>query len=301
MSKAEKELTELAELKTAEVSLVDRGANRKKRFPIFKQEESMTPELEEILKAVLETEVDEEAKLSEIIGKAKISDKGLAALKSALRILASYKDELPADAMNTLAAAAGYAAPSEKKETPAEEKDKTDEEESAPEKKSVKKEEEPVEKNENTEAITKAQTEIDDLKKKLQTETDMRLTQEWIKKAEAELSHYPGKSAKDLGTMLKKMADVDPTAANEQFESMKTASVALKESNIFKSAGSGETGSGNADSAEAKIDKLAKGFVEKSVDAKMTYEKAYSVVIKREPELYAQYLKEHTEQGSVGA
>jgi hypothetical protein len=243
--------------------------------------------------------VDEEAKLVELIevAKQKISEKGMTALKSALRILSSYKDELPAGAFEKLAEAAGYSnSKEEEKPEPAKKPEAPEEDE---EKKNlrIKKEEEEVKME--TEAIAKAQGEIDTLKKELQVERDNRLTEEWIRKAEAELSHYPGKSAKDLGTMLKKMADVDAAAAQDQFETMKAASVALKESNILKSAGTSGTGSSSESDAETKIEAVAAGIVEKSTDAKTTKEKAYAVALRQNPELYTQYLDEHPEQCSA--
>lgn len=226
-------ITELTELKALEVSLVDAGANKKKRFPIFKQELDM----DEILKAVLETEVDEEAKLGEWLEKAKLSDKGKAAVTSVLRMLSAYKDELPKDVLDALAATVGYDKAKAKKEEPKKEED----EEMTEEKKEVKKEEMDPE----VAAVMKAQaTEMEALKaqneqitKALRAETDARKLMEWTAKAEQELSHYPGKSAKELGLMLKTAEDKDPEFAKQQFEVLKSASVAFAASPILKEAG----------------------------------------------------------------
>lgn len=293
---SKKGLTELTNLDAAEVSLVTRGANLKKRFPIFKhqEEDSMTPETKEIFKAVLETEVDSEPSFVDAIRKAGVSENGIEALKSALRILEAFKDELPQEALAALAAAAGIPTSEAEPEMSAEE---TPEEETEEEK--AKKAQEAAkalaQKEKNMEAISKAQSEIDDLKKTLKAERDVRETEEWTRKAETELSHFPGKSAKDLGIMLKKMHDADPETAKAHFESMKTASEALKTSNILKTAGG--IGNGFAESsAEARIEQLANGIVEKSADARMTKEKAIALVLKREPKLYEQYLDEHPAQ-----
>lgn len=291
----EKSLTELTDLESAEVSLVTRGANLKKRFPIFKQQEddSMTPEAKEILKAVLETEVDSESSFIAKIRKAGVSENGIEALKSALRILEAFKDELPQDALAQLAAAAGMPPLGEEPEVPAEEVPEETEEAKA--KKSQEAATDLAQKEKNMEAISKAQSEIDGLKKSLKDERDARETEEWIRKAETELSHFPGKSAKDLGIMLKKMHDADPETAKSQFESMKSASEALKSSHILKTAGA--TGTGYSESsAEAKIEQLASGIVEKSADVRMTKEKAVALVLKRDPNLYKQYLDEHPAQ-----
>jgi hypothetical protein len=50
---SKKQQTQLGNFKVPEVSIVDRGANKKRPFPIFKQEKQMTTEeMETILKAV---------------------------------------------------------------------------------------------------------------------------------------------------------------------------------------------------------------------------------------------------------
>jgi len=269
-----KQLTELTELQALEVSLVDAGANLKKRFPVFKKEKNMDAE---ILKAVLETEVDEEAKLSEWLEKAKLSDKGQAAVKSVLRMLSAYKDELPKDVLDALASTVGYPAPKEKQ---------------------VKKDFSP-----EVEEVLKAQTsEIDALKtrndeitKALKTETDKRELVEWTQKAERELSHYPGKSTKEIGTMLKALHDKDPELAKQQFEIMKSASDAFAASPILQEAGR-NTISENRGGAWEQIEKMADGFVEKSGDMKITKEKAIRKVLELRPDLYNQYLDEHPAQ-----
>jgi hypothetical protein len=296
-----KELTELTELKALEVSLVDAGANNKKRFPIFKQEKNMDPE---ILKAVLETEVDEEAKLSEWLAKAKLSDKGQAAVKSVLRMLSAYKDELPKDVLDALAATAGYPAPKAKAKEEEEDedeypkpKDKEKGKEMTEDKKVKKAELSP-----EVEAVLKAQTtELETLKaqneqitKALKTETDSRKLIEWTQKAEQELSHYPGKSTKELGAMLKTMDDKDPEFAKQQFEVLKSASTAFAASPLLQEAGR-SGGSDSSGSAWEQIEKMANGFVEKS-DGSLTHEKAVCKVLKLKPELYSKYLDEHPAQ-----
>jgi hypothetical protein len=283
-----KDLTALSELKAAEVSLVKRGANKKKRFPIFKEDQMVE---EEILKAVLETEAEGEESLIELLTVEKASDKGVSAAKSALRILQAFKDEMPEGVLNALAKVAGM----EKAQ------DKPKEEEEMKKEEEVKKEELP----EEAQAIFKAQEEqIKALKeqndlviKQLREEKDQRELEAWISKAETELTHFPGKSFEEMGKLLKSLHDVNPETAKEQFETMKAASDALKTSDVFKEAGK-RAGVTVKKSAWEKIEELAKGLVEKSNDVNFDLEVAIAKVMDspRGAELYNEYLDEHPQQ-----
>jgi len=259
----------------------------------------MDEQFNEILEAVLKTEVDEESQLSEWIAKAKVSEKGIAALKSALRILSAYKDELPKDALDKLAAAAGYPAPLKAK-------GKKEDEEGGMDKKVKKEEAVSSEISPETQAIFKAQeVEINALKernaeiqKALHEEKTRRELETWIAKAKEELAYYPGKSSQELGEQLQKMHAVDPALAANQFEMMKLASNALKESAILKERGSMGSGSLTG-SAWEQITKLADGLIEKSADLKITKEKAVAKVLELRPDLYQSYLEEHPRQAAA--
>jgi len=303
--KDEKEIHELTDLHSMEVSLVDRGANLKKRFPIFKEKGFM--EHEEILKAVLDTEVDEESNFSEWFEKAGVSDKGQGALKSALRILNAYKDELPKDALDKLAAAAGYPAPKAKqKEDEEEEEDRYPKPKEKGKKVSKSADGDDAKLPDNFQAILKAQKdeieavrkESERVKDELKKERDARELEGWIAKAKSELLYFPGKSIEEMGAMLKSLSDSNPELAKAQFESMKTASDALKSSKAFGESCGSAFGKSASGSALDRIEKMAAGLVEKSADPKFTKEKATSLVLERNPELYTQYRDEHPAQFS---
>jgi len=299
----DKPLTELSGFVPEELSVVDRGANKKKPFPIFKQEQDM--DFDEILKAVLETESDEEGKLAEWFEKAKVSDKGQAAIKGALRLLSSYKDEIPKDVLNTLGDLAGYPAPKKAQEKPKEDEEEMKgkaKEEDEMEKKTVQKAEgvelqlEEIRKAHEAQLSTlTAQNE--EIRKSLDEEREARRREEWIGKAKEELSFCPGQSAEDHADMLLKLEKVDPELAKKQFEQMKSTSEALEKSEMFREAGAkfGET---TESSAWGQIEKLAKGLVEKSSDINLTQEQAISKVMSspRGKELYDRYLAEHPAQ-----
>jgi len=305
-----KGLTELTDLNAMEVSLVDAGANLKKRFPVTKSKlRSANMPNDEILKAVLDTPVDEEESLVEYFEKAKMSAEAQKAAKGALRILAAYKDQLPEDALQKLADAAGYPAPKQKAKKEEDEhgypypkkKEKAiaspdEEDEMKKVKKNLSPELEEIFKAQETQlAAMKAANE--EITKALNVEKDKRETAEWIDKATKELSHFPGKSSKELGIMLKALNDSSPDRAQEQFLLLKSASDAMKTSAIFKESG---IGGGTADSqngsAWEKIEKMASGLVEKSADKTFTVQKAIDLVIQRNPALYEEYLNEHPAQ-----
>jgi hypothetical protein len=311
-----KDLTKITNMKAAEVSLVKRGANQKKRFPLFKSEDQGMDQ--EILDAVLKTEVDEEAQLSDLFEKAELSDKGKSAAMAAVRLLSSFKDELPPGMVDKLSAIAGIkkepAMPEDedKKPTFPDFKNKEAVKKWADEmpedlKKSILEPADPdtVEGEEMSEDIkkqleardlqlTELKKQNEEFQKSLKTERDARETELWIQKAKAELSHYPGKSAEDLGKMLKSLHDVNPEIAIEQFTQMKTASEALKESSLLKSAGvaGGDTSGG---SAWKKIEKIASNLMEKA-DTTFTKSQAINKALEMNPELYADYLAEHPKQ-----
>lgn len=309
----------LTNVKTAKVSLVKRGAN-KRQFAIFKSEKTMPDdntipmeEMEEIFKAIVETEAEGEEKLEDIFKQEKLSPKAMNAVKGALRLLGAYKEEVGGDLMKKLAAAAGYGYAAPKKQEPKKE----------PEKKQKKKDEEhkypmakaldglPDELREQLEPVFKAQQDLydeeiakaekhaedadkrtEEVAKALKTERDQRQTQEWIAKSEDELSHFPGKSSEELGKMLKALHDVNPEMATAQFESMKAASDAIKESDLLKTAGTGTAPGG---SAYQKIQEMVKAKIAKSGDT-MTPEQAEVEIMKEDPVLYEKYLEENPAQ-----
>jgi hypothetical protein len=311
-----KGLTALSGMDTEEISLVKRGANKKKRFPIFKTEDDM--DINEILKSVLETETDGENDFEEKVLKAmKLSEKGQNAAKAAYRLLMGFKDELPAGVVEKLAEAAGVKKmkPGDDEEYKYPEPTKKEEVEKwmkgLPEE--LKKALAPVDGDEgkegdtkvdkNLEAIMKThKDEIDALKKEgdkvlkaLEEERDTREKEKWVAKAKEELSHYPGKNAQELGEQLHNLSKADPELAKQQFEAMKTTSESLQKSELLREIG-GRVEPSDTGSTWAKVEKMAEDYVKKSEDLEMTKEKAVRKVLKRRPDLYEGYLKENPKQ-----
>ena len=266
----------------------------------------MDEKTKEILKTVFETEVDEESKLEELLEKAQLSEKGQNAVKAALRLLTAYKDELPSDVLEKLRKAGGFPAPESKAKGEGEENPfaKPDEEDAMKKKNVEKNDELSPEIQEKMDAVLKARDdEISALKaqneaieKSLKEEKDQRDLETWVRKAEADLEHVPGKTADELGRTLKNLADNDPELAKEHFEQLKTISKQMEESAMF-----GEIGGGGSKTVEGsawdEILKMADGVVEKSGMEK-TQEQAVAHVLKsaKGAELYEKYLKEHPAQ-----
>lgn len=302
-----KQKSEITELDTQEVSIVDKGANLKKRFPLWKSEGVEKMELDEILQAVLSTPAENEDKFDARIAKAKLDEAAVNAAKGALRLLSGHKDKLPPDILRLLGEIAGYPMDEEKNT-----KQMDEDEESCPAPKKADKTakakkteavEEGVTKEADdamTDALETLRKQNEEIEKQLKAERDLRLEAEWTKKAETELAHFPGKTSVELGKILKTLNDVDPKLAEEQFTAMKSASDMIKSSAILKSTGIVDHGvsDSNDESAMAQIQKFADGVVEKSADLTMTPEKAVAKLMKsaKGAKLYNDYLDEHPEQ-----
>jgi len=284
----------LKDLDAVEVSLVPKGANRK-RFLIFKEDDSL---MEEILKAVLETELEDEQKVEEVLKAAKLSGKAQNAVKGALRLLNAYKDELPKDIMKTLAELAGYGYPA-----PAEKaKDKKDEEEDkkkkygypAPTKKEdgsydfsgIPEEVRPAVEvlwEEQQEAVKKAE----ELEKVLKEERDKQLRKEFVQKAATDFGNLPTKP-EEFGLVLKGLAEKAPEEYAKLEGVLKAANEAIQKGALY--AEIGRSGGFSGGYAMSKIEAAANSLVQK--DASMTKEQAITKALEMHPELYTEYLQE---------
>ena len=103
-----KRVTSLKDVKTLEVSLVEAGANLKRRFHVLKSKgKNMTPD--EILVEILKTEGKSEAvaKLEQLL-KEDTPEDAKAAMMSAMKLLEAYSDMVPVkEALAALRGASG--------------------------------------------------------------------------------------------------------------------------------------------------------------------------------------------------
>tara|TARA_R110002012_G_scaffold112409_2_gene258116 strand:- start:7258 stop:8385 length:1128 start_codon:yes stop_codon:yes gene_type:complete len=115
-------LTALTELETVEVSLVPKGANLKKRFPIMKRDEENS--MSDILHAVIDAQTSEDSHFENVIKSAELSEEAGQAIKGAMKILSAYADQVPAEqALDVVSSGLGISKSSVSKEDE-EDKDK---------------------------------------------------------------------------------------------------------------------------------------------------------------------------------
>jgi hypothetical protein len=301
---AKKPLTSLSDLKAKEISLVKRGANKKRRFPVYKQESQMDPEMIEILKSVLDEEIEDEAALVEFIEKQKLGEKEANALKAAMRILNAFKEDSTIKTiMGAMSKAAGLSKgdnpfPPKKPEmtTKAEDEADPDDTDTDPKKEDDvpdTKIPEAVQKqlddaNARAEKIEKANEELE---KNLKAETRKREKTELVAKCKELYSHVPGLSTDEQAEMLQGLDE----KGREQIEKQWAATEeAMSKSALLQSAG-GAGADAESGSAHQKLLKIAEGLVEKSTDG-LTPEAAYVKAMDANPKLYQEYLAEHPKQ-----
>jgi hypothetical protein len=289
-------VSRLEDLDVAEVSLVPRAANKRK-FLILKSEEVS---MDEILKGILETDLENKDKVEKVLKDSGLSEEAANAVRAALKILVSYKDELPKDILATLGELAGYGYPAPGYGYPtqkAKEENKAEEDKKkygypAPTKKSdgsydfsnVPEEVRPAIETlwkEHDVAVKKAA----ELEKALQEEKDKVARKEFIAKA-AEFDNLSIKP-EEFGLVLKAVAEKSPEDYAKLEAVLKAANESIKQSKIFSEIGSSRVSGGTAMS---KIEAIAKTYIEK--DAKVTKEQAIQKVLVEHPELYEEYLKE---------
>jgi hypothetical protein len=301
---------ELSNIETAEVSLVTRGANRK-RFALRKEETTMADQKKkEQLRKALED----------------MSPAARKALVDALRTLANAGEDLPPEITQSLLDAAGIDspeallallgtgdAPTDPADSPADvpggSVDPTAQEMSmaTPTKSAAPvttakldpAELEKLQKAEKTAADAQAknvelQKKLEEgekarveLEKKITAERDARLNREFIAKAE-KLTHLPTK-AEELGPILKELHDKAPEAAAKIEKLLEQANEkAGKVEALLKE--QGHSRQGKESNALEELNKVA-AEIRKS-EPKLTEAAAFDRALKLHPELYEKYNQE---------
>ena len=280
---------------TVEVTLAGKAINKRK-FAMSKSEESV----DEVIKAVLEAELENEDELLAALKKAEheLSEKGLAAVKGCLRMLMSFRDEMPDGIMRTLAEMAGLDYPPPEETDKAEHKDKEEypmpiDKEAVPE---PKPEAVSPEVKEKLDALWKSNKETikknDELKAELAAERDKRVLKEFNERVGAEFSHLPGMARDELAGLLKSIADKAPEDFAKLEGVLKSADQTLADSALLKEIGSDQ--SPVTGSAHGKLEAIAKGMAEKDPD--LTHAQAYEKAMVANPQMYAEYLRDHPVQ-----
>lgn len=269
----------LENIVTAELSLVPKGAV-KKRFFLRKED----AEVEEIIKAILEKELDLEA-----IDKLSISDKAKAAIKGAAKLLNAYKDDLTPDVIDVLMECAGVER--KKKEKDEDKKKKKPEYGYAyPVKKdgTLDLEVIPEEMRPMVEVLWKEAQEnkkrADEAVKKAQEIEDKAKQAEFIAKAEKEMGFLPIVPSK-LGPILKSIAENLPDIYPEIEGLLKQVSKISEQSKLFKAVGSDARDVSAWNAIEAKAQEII-------AKENITKEQAIAKVLRQNPELYEVYRRE---------
>jgi hypothetical protein len=309
-----KVLNALTDVETPELSLVARGAQRKP-VAFTKSEEGMPDGMEEILKSVLELELDNEAEVEKVLKAGDMSDKGKLAVRSALKVLGAFKEEMPRNVMETLSKLSGF--PGAKQDPPEDPKapkpengkegaakikkqtngdypypkpikkadgryqfDESVPEEIRPQLAALWKSQEAAEEREK-EAVKKAE----ELETILKAERDERREKEFIKKAE-ELPLIPGE-ATEKGKLLKQVSDLDSDLGGKIEEIFKTLNEQLAQSALLEIRGGG--GGKEVDAYETIVRKAEEI---RKADPSLSAVQARVKVIKEHPELKAAYYEE---------
>jgi hypothetical protein len=291
-------VTSLKDVRTHEVSLVESGANLKRRFPIMKAARGNTMKMENILVEVLKAEGRSEAiaKLEEDMEKMELPEDAKAAISAAMKLLESFSDMMPvSDALQALRTANG-----EKVEVEIEASEEEEAEKAEHEDEEMKKEDEEEELKKSlgelpdaaraaVEALWKSNRELVEKSQKLESELGQELAKrergEFIAKSEKSLCNVPGHSLEEVCDLVleAKARDADFGARIEK--ALTAASNGMKGGATLVEAGSNAPVEAPSDAWE-RIQQLANEEVQKSGGSMAS---AIAKTIQTNPALYAEY------------
>lgn len=159
-----------------------------------------------------------------------------------------------------------------------------------------------AERQKSAETVQKMLGENVELKKALEVERNVRVTKEYIEKAQAEVPHLPGTVPAKFGPILKEMAEKLPKETFDQvYTVLKAASAIVGQSTIFKEIGSSmDAPTGN--SAEAQLDAIAKQKAAeiRKADTGLSYPEAYARAYLQAAEENPQLFKAHRAESVKG-
>ena len=284
----------LSNLKTYELTLTQRGANRRV-FAIAKSAKGNVMPTKEIINALIDTPAEGEENLVATLKSAGMSQEKIDAATISLRLQAGMKDLVDTDTFDSVAKAAGYDFG----------KGKEGEDDEDPKKKKKAKKPEGVKKSVDldtldpeakaiVEGVFKSNADLVEKSAKME-ETLKSLTsanekREFVAKAAEDFSHINMESDA-LGSMLQQADAVGEDFSKGFNALLKGMNEVVQKSALLQTTGSATISGGTAD-AWAKIEALAEGLVQKS-DKAMSKAEAVSVVMKTEEgqQLYNDYLK----------
>lgn len=292
-------ITALKDVKTLEVSLVESGANMKKRFPIMK---SRSDQMDEILVEVLKAEGQSDAvsKLEGIL-KEEMPDDAKKAVMAAMKLLEAYSDMMPVgEALAALRSASGEEEEADKAEMEEaaekmeEEAEKADESEEEKLMKSLG--DLPAPAQNAMQAIWKRSEELakklESREKELGEEIAKRARREYLAKAETTLCNIPGHSLEEVVDLMIDIKARDADLGGRVEKALEAASAAMQGGPLLVEAGR-NVPEMNAGDPWAKIQQIAKSEVETS-GGKLTMPAAIAKAIQTNPALYQEYNEQRT-------
>ncbi len=278
--------------------------------------------MSDILKAVLETNLEDEAQADEVLKAAGLSEEAMSAVKGSLRLLTAYKEELPGGILATMADLGGFAVPEKTVEKVVKAKFNPEDEEMKGElEKRVKAAMDehcskcdkvkkcdvpkvPIKKadgsldlsnvpedmrptveliwKEHEEAVQKAAK----LEADLHAEQELRETGLYVQKA-ATFKNLPVKP-EEFGPVMQQIAKAAPDAYAKLEPVLKAADEGM--ATVLKPVGS-DSAAKQGSPAWNQIEAKATTLVQKA-EKPMTQAAAISEVIRQEPQLYTEYLNE---------
>ena len=300
---SKRRITALKDVKTLEVSLVEAGANKKKRFPIMK---SRSNAMDEILVEVLKAEGQSEAveKLEGLL-KMEMPDDAKKAVMAAMKLLEAYSDMMPVgEALAALRSASGEEE-AEPKEAMEEEAEKMKEEEAKKEEESDEEKlmkslgELPEAAKGAMQAIWKRNEELakklEDRESELGVEIAKRARREYLAKAEKTLCNIPGHSLEEVVDLMIDVKARDNDLGDRVEKALEAASAAMQGGPLLVEAGRNVPDMSAGD-PWSKIQQIAKSEVEAS-GGKLKMPAAIAKAIQTNPALYQEYNDQRQSNG----
>lgn len=234
-----------------EVSVVDAGANLKRRFPVAKslQKGCEMPDYKEMIEAALATPVDGEAD----VAKNAESDDQRDALIALARV---------ADALGVSKALEPKVVEIEVEKDIEDNDDDNGDDEVSDELENVSTE---LAKrfDEVQKALDAEKAAREAVEKRLAEAQDAQEYAAWVAKAKDNLQYVPGSSIEDMAKELHAVAKVSPELADAQYARLSATSALLAKSEAFKAVG---TSGHDADNSEAWVQKRADQLVKDGLD-----------------------------------
>ena len=298
---SKRRITALKDVRTLEVSLVEAGANMKKRFPIMK---SRSDQMDEILVEVLKAEGQSDAveKLESLL-KMEMPEDAKKAVMAAMKLLEAYSDMMPVgEALAALRSASGEEPePEEVKVEAAEEmEEEAEKEEESDEEKLMKSLGDLPEAAKGAmEAIWKRNEELakklEDRESALGVEIAKRARREYLAKAEKTLCNIPGHSLEQVVDLMIDVKARDADLGDRVEKALEAASAAMQGGPLLVEAGRNVPDMSAGD-PWSRIQQIAKSEVEAS-GGKLKMPAAIAKAIQTNPALYQEYNEQRQSNG----